>query len=631
MKKYIILILLLLITACGTNEPVVPNDDPVIVDEPTTSGVSPTLEETAVPQPTPQPITPVPAEELVTLNPDALFEQIFTNWMQDNPEWATDLGVANNFTVDESQLTNISIAAQNAHYQRDQDHLSLLQALDTNQLTPEQQLSRDILMWELEDRLAEQVFAYHSYTITHLFSDPTRLPDFLGYVHPLNTPEDAQNFVARVGQMGEKFDQFIEISQARADMGMLPPRFAFDKFLGQLRHFANQSPEQSVIYIGFRDRISEVAGLSADERAELEESVLSEMSQTVQPAYARLIDFVDGLRNDATTEDGVWKLPDGDDYYAYALRHHTTTDLSAEEIHQLGLDEVDRIQAEIQALLASQGMNNIGQMYQGAGGINIGSDADREAAIAAYRDAMTLADEKLADVFTLRPTSPLEIVRVPPHNEGPGPGAYYTSPPLDGSRPGVFYVNLANGRFVNNLDIPTLAYHEGIPGHHYQRSIQSELTDVPTFRKASHVTAFAEGWALYAERLTWEYGVYDDNPFGDFGRLQAELFRAARLVVDTGIHHYQWTREEAIQYMMDTLGWPRTAVQGEVERYIVWPGQATAYKVGQLTILRLRDEAQAALGDAFNIAEFHTVVLQNGDIPLAILEQVVDEWVDSQQ
>ena len=581
--------------------------------------------------PTLQSVTPVPMEELASLDADALFEQVFVSWMQTNPEWATDIGVAKNFAVDEGLLTDISVAAQETYYQQTQAQLSLVQALDPAQLTPSQQLSRDVLMWELEDQLAEEEFAYHSYTITHLFSDPVSLPDFLGSVHPLNTAEDAQNYVARVSQLDNKIDQFIEITQMRADMGMLPPRFAFDNFLGQLNHFANQSPEQCVMYVGFRDRLSNVSDLSAEEKAELETAVLSELSNTVQPAYERLIEFVEGLRDEATDEDGVWKLPNGDDYYAYALRYHTTTDLSAEEIHQLGLEEVERIQAEIQALLASQGMNNIGQMYQQAGGISIRNDSDRQAAIAAYQNAMILADEKLADVFELRPSSPLEIVRVPPHNEGAGPGAYYTSPPLDGSRPGIFFVNLANGRFINNLDIPTLAYHEGLPGHHYQRSIQSELTDLPTFRRASHVTAFAEGWALYAERLVWEYGVYEDDPFGDFGRLQAELFRAVRLVVDTGIHHYQWTREEAIQYMMDTMGWPRGPVQGEVDRYIVWPGQAAAYKVGQLVFLRLRDEAQTELGNAFDMAEFHTVVLQNGDIPLAILEQVVHSWIEEKQ
>ena len=226
------------------------------------------------------------------------------------------------------------------------------------------------------------------------------------------------------------------------------------------------------------------------------------------------------------------------------------------------MQEAARIQTDVVIALDEIGLNNIGQVYQNAGGYNISNDGDREQVMAAYRAAMTLAEQRLAEAFDLRPQAALDIQRVPPHNEGTGPGAYYSSPPLDGSRPGIFFVSLRDGRFVSQVNIPTLAYHEGIPGHHLQRALQGEMTGVPTFRKAGHVTAFAEGWALYAEQLVWEYGVYEGDAAGNIGRLQAELFRAVRLVVDTGIHHFGWTREEAIDYMANTLGWSRSAAQG---------------------------------------------------------------------
>ena len=236
----------------------------------------------------------------------------------------------------------------------------------------------------------------------------------------------------------------------------------------------------------------------------------------------------------------------------------------------------------------------------------------------------------MADVFNLRPQAALEIVPVPDFREG-GSLAYYNSPPVDGSRPGYFSADLSPGRFISFVELPTLAYHEGAPGHHFQLSLQMEEVSLPTFRRAGVLTGFAEGWALYAERLAAESGVYADDPYGDFGRLQAELFRAVRLVLDTGIHAQRWTRQQAIDYFVQTMNWPPGVAAAEVERYIVWPGQAVTYKVGQLTFLRLRAQAQTALGPAFDLAAFHDLILQNGSLPFPILEQLVANWIIAQQ
>ena len=613
MKYWMLCVALCLLVACESLDERVAKP---VSNPPIPPTITPTKQVTAVPTAT---------------DIDQLFNDIFASWLEADPEWATQLGLADQFNIDESQLTQISETALQAANKRDREDLALLQGLDRTGLAPEQQLSLDILIWELSDRVQGQEFIYYPYTLHQLFSVPNRLPEFMGDVHPLDNVADVENFIGRLQLFNTKFEQLIAGNNTRAEHGLLPPAYILERTEASLNYFASQSPTESVIYTGFARRIAEVDWLSAEEKAGWLTAVRQEIAHIVQPAYRQLAQFTAELRQQAGNEDGVWHLPNGRAYYAYALQQHTTTNLTAEEIHELGLQEVARIQAEIEAALTKMGLNNISQVYQITGGFNISSDMDRELAIEAYESAIVLAQQKMTGAFTLWPQTPLDIQRVPPYNEGVGPGAYYSSPPLDGSRPGIFFVNLRNGSFISQANIPTLAYHEGIPGHHFQRALQREMTHLPTFRRAAHVTAFAEGWGLYAERLVWELGVYEENEAGNIGRLQAELFRAVRLVVDTGIHHFAWTREEAIVYMMSVLGWSRAAAQAEVERYIVWPGQATAYKIGQLTILRLRDKSHSVLGEQFSIAEFHKIILQNGDIPLTILEQVVENWLESKR
>ena len=616
MKRYFTLLaLLLVLVACRASPPITPTTAPT-------------------PAATLAPVTPVSPEQWDALDPDALFAQIFAQMLRRDPEWATELGLADAFGIPQDELTNVSPAYQEETYQLAAGNLARLQALDPATLTPAQRVSRDIYIWLLDDQVRGHDFALHDYPVNQVFGIQNSLPTFMAYVHPLRHLPDAQDYVARLAQVGVKFDQAIVALGVRADAGMIPPRFVFDRVLAEMGSITGQPAAQSLFYAEFHRRLQELDNISAADKETIAAAALAEVENTVYPAYDRLAATLRELRQQATTDDGVWKLPNGDAYYAYALRHHTSTDLTAAEIHALGLQEVARIQEEMRDLLAAQGFSTdlargTGQMYQAGGGISIASQADRDAAIAAYQSAMDRGMAKMDAAFNLRPRAALQIVPVPDFRGG-GSLAYYNAPPVDGSRPGYFSANLSQGRFISFVELPTLAYHEGVPGHHFQLSIQVEETSLPTFRRATVLTGFAEGWALYAERLAADYGVYTDDPYGDYGRLQAELFRAVRLVLDTGIHAQGWTRQQAIDYFVQTMNWPESVAVGEVERYIVWPGQAVTYKVGQLTLLRLRDQAQTALGGDFDIAAFHDLILQNGSVPFPILEELVTDWVTEQ-
>ena len=620
MKRFaFLLILLLLVVSCARND--------ATNDSGTTSDITPTPSEFPT-------VTAVSPESLVTLEINQLHEQIFIDLLRRDPQLATELGVAKEFGIDEGVLTNVSDSYQDETDQLIQSYIEVLEAVDPATLTSEQKLSNDILLWDLRDKVRSIPYRYHIYLINQLFSIPIDFPSFMVGVHPLENQTDAENYVRRLSQMGGQFDQLIAGMEVRAERNLLPPRFVFDRVLGQLEGVTAVSVKENDLLTYFANQVS-VISLPASTQAQLIDDVEKQLTEVVYPAYEHLTRVLKALQTEATTDDGVWKLQDGGGYYAYTLQHHTTTQMTADQIHQLGLDEVVRIQAEMVTLLDEAGFGSnlssgIGQIYQNGGGIQIRDEGTRQDVFAAYQEALAKADTLLSPLFNIEPQAPLDIRRVPAFRENSAPGAYYTTPPLDGSRPGIFWINTPNGRFVSHVGIPTLAFHEGFPGHHFQKAIQSELQDVPTFRRATGFAAYAEGWALYVERLAWEYGYYEDDPFGNWGRLQSELFRAVRLVVDTGIHAQGWPRQEAIDYMVDTLNWSPESVTAEVERYIVWPGQATSYKIGELTILRLRDEAQEALGEQFDIATFHTLILQNGDVPLAILEQIIEQWIESQ-
>jgi uncharacterized protein (DUF885 family) len=380
-------------------------------------------------------------------------------------------------------------------------------------------------------------------------------------------------------------------------------------------------------------KLEKASAIPENERGRLIGLAILAVESSVYPAYQRLIDWAEQLLPQLAGNDGAWAWPQGAEFYAWAVRHHTTSDLAPESVHDIGLREVARIEAEMDRILDAQ---NLGEGSVGRRMAELGAeprfnyadtDQDRARIIADYQARIDEIEGALGPHFRLRPKARVVVQRVPQFTEKTAPGAYYDAPALDGSRPGVFWINLRNVAEIQKFGMRTHAYHEAIPGHHFQIAIAQELRGVPLVLRLMDFTAYSEGWALYAERLAKEIG-FEEDPYDDLGRLQAELFRAVRLVVDTGMHHKRWSREQAIDYMLEHTGSPETDVVAEIERYLVWPGQALAYKVGMNEILRLREHARAQMGERFTLSDFHDVVLGTGAMPLGVLDERVQAWVD---
>jgi uncharacterized protein (DUF885 family) len=432
--------------------------------------------------------------------------------------------------------------------------------------------------------------------------------------------------------VGIKFDQVLEGLRKREALGILPPQFVVTKVLEEMRSFV-ATPAEEGILIKALTRKMEAADLPDAEQQRLALEARTQVEETVYPAYGRLISYFEVLDEKVSENHGVWALPDGDALYALAIQLFTTTDYSADYIHRFGLEEVDRIQAEILDILQAEGWDvsggftaAIGELSESEQFYYSDTDEGRDAILADYQAIIDEISEQLSSQFDVQPGSALEVRRIPEFKEKTAPGAYYERPAFDGSRPGVFFANLHDIKATPKYSMRTLAYHEGIPGHHFQVAIQQQQDDLPFFRRMIPFTAYTEGWALYAERVAWEMGLQDD-PYDNIGRLQAELFRAVRLVVDTGIHAKRWSREQAIDYMLRNTGMAESDVIAEIERYFVMPGQALAYKVGMTKILELRALAQEELGERFDIRAFHNVLLTNGALPLNILEELVRDYI----
>jgi len=442
----------------------------------------------------------------------------------------------------------------------------------------------------------------------------------------------------RLDGLPKKFDQTLEGLKLREQKQIVPPGFVVEEVLKEMSDFIAKPAAENVLAASFKTRAAKIDKLTEQQRADFQKRVETEITNQVYPAYQKLIAYFQELLPKATTDDGVWKLPDGDAFYAYALHDNTTTTMPPKEVHDLGLREVTRIEGEMRALLDANGFAGqpIGASMDKLGKdprfLYSNDDKGRAEALAEFKRLINNAvTESKQHLFLTAPKAQIDIRRVEPFKEATAPGAYYQGGAMDGSRPGIFYANLRDMNESPKWSMPTLAYHEGVPGHHWQISIAQELNGVPQFRKVIPFTAYAEGWALYCEWLAKQAGWYDKDPFGDLGRLRDELFRAVRLVVDTGIHAKHWTRDQAIAYMRDKTGMGEKEVKSEIERYIVNPGQACAYKVGMLKIQELRSRAQQELGDKFDQREFHEAVLKNGALPLEILEEQVNDYIQKKK
>jgi len=500
--------------------------------------------------------------------------------------------------------------------------------------TVDDPLSYGVLEWFLADSVDGGRWAFHGYPVNQQFGFQSNLPDFMVNTHRIDDERGARNFLARLSAFDVAFDQTIASVQYREEMGVVPPRFVITHVLREMREFIALPPEEHVLYSHFEHKIAEIEELEDADRDAMLAQASRIVEHTVYPCYRRLIDHYAALAPTASTDDGVWKLPDGDAYYAYRLRSYTTTDMTAEEIHAIGVREVERIQSEMRAILAAEGLptDNLSDTMEALNEdprfLYPDTEQGRQQVLEDYEAIIDEIEHGLDALFDLRPRAGVVVERVPEFREDTAPGAYYDGPPMDGSKPGTFYVNLADVKEIPKFGMRTLAYHEAVPGHHFQIALAREMEGVPFFRRVIPFTAYLEGWALYAEQLAAENG-FQDDPYDRLGYLVAQAMRAVRLVVDTGIHHQRWTREQAVDYMLANTGMPEGEVVSEVERYIVDPGQATAYMVGYLEVMRLRQEAREALGDEFDIRDFHRVVLENGALPLTLLRRQVEAWYGS--
>jgi uncharacterized protein (DUF885 family) len=562
------------------------------------------------------------------------YERVFIKYALDDPELLSELRVLEplGITGHMYKLTDASPAHERAQAARSQPELDTLHAYDRASLSQGEQMSYDILEWFLAAGVEDERWLYYDYPVNQMFGVQNDLPDFMVNVHPLTTAREAEAYVARLDLFDDKFAQVLDGLKLRQSMGIVAPRFVIDEVLAEMRGLIGVTPRANVLYTNFDDKLGKIADLPPDRAAALRADCARAIEQSVYPGYRALIAYFEVVQPQTTESLGVWHLPQGDAFYDWRVRKETTTDLTPEAVHELGLSEVARIEQEMDAILKAQGYpdGTLDERLTRLGAeprfTYSSDDAGRARVIADFQAIIDEADRTTRDWFNLRPRSGVKVERVPAFKEKTSSAAYYQSAALDDSRPGVFYVNLRDPAEVKKFGMRTLAYHEAIPGHHFQTSIQQQLTGVPTFRKVLPFTAYDEGWALYAERLGQEMGLEAD-PFDNLGRLRDEMLRAVRLVVDTGIHRKRWTREQAIAYMREKTGLPQADVVSEVERYFVMPGQALAYKVGMLKILELRERARAELGARFDIKAFHDAVLRNGALPLGILEKEIDRWI----
>lgn len=563
------------------------------------------------------------------------YEKVFVQVLFEEPELLSSLGLVEQFgiTGHNGKLGEASPAHQQRYFDRGKRNLADLRAYSLDRQTPSQRLSTHILDWYMSRELEGEKYQWHNYPVNQLFGVQNEFPSFMANQHRLLAPKDCDYYLQRLGALPKKFDELIESLQVREQKGILPPRFVVEKVLKEMNDFAAQPAAENILASSFKTRAAKISALSEPQRADYQTRVESAVTGTIYPAYQKLISYFNGVLPKTTTDDGVWKLPDGDAYYAFALRRNTTTTLKPEEVHDLGVREVARIEGEMRTILDANGYAGrpVGESLEALGNdpqfLYPNDDSGRAAALAEYTRLITDATERSRELFATIPKARIEVRRVPEFKQATGPGAYYQGASMDGVRPGVFFANLRDMSDIAKWSMPTLAYHEGVPGHHFQISTAHELKGLPQFRKLIPFTAYQEGWALYTEWLAKQAGWYEGNPFGDLGRLQAELFRAVRLVVDTGIHAKRWPREQAIAYMRDKTGIGEKEVTAEIERYIVNPGQACAYKVGMLKIQELRSRAETALTANFDQRQFHDVVLKNGAMPLDILEEQVTDYI----
>lgn len=565
------------------------------------------------------------------------FEEKFEQQLQFSPLWLTSLGRRDRY----GDLDDYSVEGadwQLAWHKATVEEME--REFDYDKLGPQERLSYDLWTYEYESSARAAEWRDNGYIFTQMQGVHSSLPSQLISMHRVETPADMEAFISRVSQFERVFDQLVERAEANAARGVRPPYFAYDIVIAEAKKLIDGAPfnggADTALWADGKAKIAalvEVGAIdetaAADMRARLEKA----LKDSYLPGYQRLIAFMEADRPNAPAiATGVGSLPDGAAYYAHRVQESTTTDMTPEQIHQLGLDEVKRIHAAMNAIRERVGFDGdldafFAHVRTAEWNYFPDNDEGAQAYIAAAKAAIDNIEKELPNYFGLLPKADLEVRRVEPFREQDGGAQHYRSGTPDGSRPGIYYAHLSDMSAMPKNMLEVVAYHEGLPGHHMQISIAQELTGVPTFRTQYGYGAYAEGWGLYAEALAKEMrGTYAD-PYSDFGRLSSELWRAIRLVVDTGLHSKGWTEAQAIQYFSDNSPMPIETIRNEVRRYIVIPGQATSYKVGMIRIQQLRAEAERELGDKFDIRAFHDVVLGGGSLPLSLLDRRAREWI----
>ncbi len=614
-----VLIISIFAGACGTRSS--PTSEVTIQVLPATQAY-----ENTVPAPVAS-LTPASPGELSTgldgLEFDAFVEESDRQLLSRNPETVLVLGLSQEYGTPTDRLTDISDEYIRQTQSLEADILYLLQQFDRSELTPDQQLTYDIYSWYLDDKVKGHEFMYDDYPVNPtVFSVHLDLLQFFTDLRPLTNLQEAQDYIASLTQVETKYSQLIDGLKRREENQVMLPGFLVGWIIGELNNIATSSAVLTPYYTAFNSKLSALDNINEADKISLQASAEDAIHTSVIPAYQALVKYFEHLQSMTTNDAGVWKFPNGEAYYAYVLRHYTSTDLTADQIHKLGLQELERIHLEMRSIFDQLGYpqeDSLPELYKRVAndsGVYSGDDI-----VQGYEDIITNVDQNMGGVFDLRPNIGVIVVGGPT-------GGYYISPAVDGSRPGMFYAQ--NTGSQPRFSMPTLAYHEAIPGHHFQIAIAQQL-DLPSFRRGLDLTAYVEGWALYAERLVSELGFYDNDVYGDLGRLQAEAFRAARLVVDTGIHDREWTFNQAVDFMVENTGMPQNAMQGEVSRYISIPGQATAYYIGYTKILEARQRAMDELGDQFDLKEFHNFLLGSGAMPMEILDQVISGYIHAKE
>ncbi len=568
------------------------------------------------------PAVPVSLEDRrAALN--TLFAEMWEDHLRHTPEFASAIGDKRY----NDQLSDYSVAAYNDQLSRGRDYILRLAAIDTTGLADQEILSHDLMVRKLVQQQEEAEFKPWEMPVTQMWGAHIELPQMVPLL-AFETVKDYDDYIARLGKIPALFQQISANMMTGIEDGRVPPKYILEKVLVQVNAIAQQKPEDTPFA---RPLQKFPAGISAEDQTRIKAAVLEAIHKQVLPTYAQFARFLTATYIPAGRADaGIWSIPGGDKYYNFLVRQSTTTNLTPAAIHQLGLDEVKRNEAEMLVIAQKLGFKDLASLRASIASNPKLHAQSTDQLIGLYSHYLDQMRPKLPELFGTLPKAPLVVLPVPEYMQQDQTQAYYMQGTPDGKRPGTVYVNFYkfNERALTNVE--SISYHEGIPGHHLQISIAQELSGLPVFRNYIDYTAYTEGWALYSERLGKDVGFYQD-PWSDYGRLEADTWRAIRLVVDTGVHSMHWTRQRMLDYFREHSSMDDTNIQAEVDRYVAWPGQAVGYKIGQLKIIELRTRAQQVLGPKFDIRAFHDRVLDSGALPLDILEQRIDTWIASQK